>query len=653
MKLLRLFTLAFFASQLTSVGAAVELPALFGDNMVLQRDVPVNIWGTASPGETVTLAVDGRKEATTKAGPDGRWKAQLLAHKAGGPHELTLTGTPSLTLHNILFGDVWLLTGQSNMDGNSKGMLKPEVLAAEQPKANYPDLRYYTVGHPRKMEPLQGNWIACTPETMPGLSATGYFFARDLIEKLKIPIGLISAPWSGQRSETFTSLGVLEKLPEYKPLKEKWEKLTADYPAQMKIYETVTLPKWQAAADQAKQAGQKAPNRPNPPKGGPDDESRPGTLFERMIAPLIPVTIKGIAWYQGESNADTMADAIAYRVMFPAMINDWRARWGWDMPFHYVQLANFRAVQTEPSPRGEAWPYVRESQTLTLGLPATGMSLTVDLNDDPANIHPKNKVTTGARLAQVALAKVYGQKVPYTGPLYRGMKIEGNRVRVSFDNVNGSLKARGPVLKGFALAGADGKFVWGDAKIDGATVVVSSPQIATPAMVRYDWADNPIGNLYDGADLPAAPFRSDTSLPGEAVVPLLGKVVTLRAQANGKYVTSTPQGKGPLVNNGSTSADAEKFTVIDRGAGFVTLQAKSNGKYAWGLPSGKDNLTIVSSNLGNFEMFELVPLGKGAWALSAESNRKFVTADAEGKKPLVNDSADAGAAQTFEISIQP
>jgi hypothetical protein len=385
---------------------------------------------------------------------------------------------------------------------------------------------------------------------------------------------------------------------------------------------------------------------------------------------VVPLTIKGIAWYQGESNGDNLADAIAYRVMFPALINDWRARWGWEAPFLFVQLANFQAVQTNPVERRDAWPYDRESQALALALPSTGMSLTIDLNDDPAEIHPKAKAVTGLRLAQVALAKVYGKATPYTGPLYKGMKAEGGKIRVSFDNVSGGFKVRprfdaaadaavdpgsGPkgfAIKGFAIAGADGKFAWGDARIDGSDIIVSSPQVAAPVAVRYDWANNPIGNLYDGADLPAAPFRTDTeTVPGTASIPLLGKTVTLRALDNGKYVTDEPQGNGPLVNNGDGVGRAEKFTVIDRGYGVVTLQAQGNGKYTFAFPKGTAPLKNSSATLGGYESFELVPVEGGGWALGASG--KYVTADPQGIKPLVNDADDAGPQQAFEITAVP
>ncbi|MEI8039465.1 MAG: sialate O-acetylesterase [Verrucomicrobiota bacterium] len=638
--------------------AELQLAAIFGDHMVLQRDAELKIWGTGVAGESVALAVDGKPAASGTVAGDGRWLVTLPPHPTGGAHELRVAGSPGSpgrTLHDILFGDVWLLSGQSNMDFPCDGILTRELLAEEKAKAEFPELRLFTAQHLRRTTgEVAGEWKASSSATMARFSAAGYFFGRELHHELGVPIGLINAAWSGQRSESFTSRAALEKTPAFAPLKARWVQITADYPAKFAVYQYDQLPKWQAAADKAKQQGRASPRPPAVPKGGPDDENRPGALFERHIAPLIPLTLKGIAWYQGESNADNISDAIAYRAMFPAMIQDWRARWGWDVPFLFVQLANFHAVQKVPVPRGDAWPYARESQTLALSLPHTGMSSAIDLNDDPAQIHPKDKITTGHRLAQVALAKVYARQVPHTGPIYQKMAVSGNRVRVSFDNMSGGLKPRGAAVTGFAIAGADGEFVWGEATVDGTEVVVSSPQVAAPAVVRYNWADNPIGNLYDGAGLPVLPFRSDPqTVPGLAVVPLIGHVVTLRALINGKYVTASQAANGPLINNSDLRERAERFTVIDRGYGEVALQSMANGKFAASNPNGTDAFKCHSGNLGNYETVELLALGRGSWAMLAGSNHKYLSADPLGAMPLVNDSAEAGPAQAFEISRLP
>lgn len=633
--------------------ANLKLAAIFGDNMVLQRDTAANIWGSATPGESVTVTLDGVKGGQATADSTGHWQLKLPPQKAGGAHEVVVTGANAVTLHNVLFGDVWVLSGQSNMDFPCDGVLKPDVLAAEKATANFPEIRLCTINKRPKGEPKE-EWKLCTPETMARFSGTGYFFGREIHKSLGVPIGLINAAWSGQRSESFTSRAVLEKLPEFAALKARWDKIDAEYPAKQRVYEQEALPKWQAEADQAKQSGLPAPKQPSPIPGRPDDENRPGVIFQWLIEPLIPLSIKGFAWYQGESNADNRADAIAYRVMFPAMIQDWRARWGSDLPFLFVQLANFREAQTEPVSRRDAWPYARESQTLALRLPNTGMALAIDLNHEPKQIHPADKVTTGRRLGQVALGKVYGLKVPFTGPSYQGIKVEGNRVRVSFTGAETGLKARGETLKGFAIAGADEKFVWADATIDGADVVVSSPQVAAPVAVRYDWADNPIGNLYNGADLPAGSFRSDTtSFPGKAAAPFIGHVVTLRALSNGKYVSADPNGNGPLINHCDQPEQAEKFTVIDRGCDEVSLQSKSNGKYTWALPKGIEGLQNSSNTLGSFETFEIVPMNHGTVALFAVSNRQYVTADPDGIKPLINSSAKADRAETFQLTLVP
>lgn len=500
--------------------ADVSLPALFGDHMVLQREVPANIWGQAAPGENISLSVNNQTVRVV-SGDDGRWQTQLPVQKAGGPFDLTITGKNILTLKDVVFGDVWLLSGQSNMEFGNKSILKPEVFAAESAAANDPELRFFTVKKNPQTAPTRdvaGTWRASTPQSMASFSATGYFFGRALRRKLGVPIGLIGSYWGGTQSETFTSFEAMVKhSPE---IRAYWEEKLASYPANKRQYDEKTFPQWQTAADKAQAEGRVAPVKPRKPLGSPSSKDRPGALFNGMIAPLIPLSLKGVAWYQGESNADTLEEALAYKTLFPLLINDWRAHWKQELPFLWVQLANYRRVQKNPVEPRAWWPYAREAQTFALSLPATGMALTIDTNDEPDNIHPSDKITTGERLADVALARVYGEKLPHTGPLFEQMQIEGSAVRVRFQHTDGGLKARGETLKGFAIAGEDGQFAWADARIEGEGVVLSSAQVTQPAAVRYSWADNPIGNLFNGAGLPASPFRSDIStLPVTALKP--------------------------------------------------------------------------------------------------------------------------------------
>lgn len=487
---------------------ALRLSSLFSDHMVLQREVPANIWGQAVPGENLRLTVSGQAVmATTDA--KGNWKAKLPPQKAGGPFDVEIAGKTTVTLKDVYFGDVWLMSGQSNMEWGSKGILKPEVFAEENPKAHDPLLRIFTVKKNPQLLPapeVAGEWTPITPATMANFSSTAYFFGRELRGNLKIPIGLIGSYWGGQASESFTSF---EALKASDPgIQAVWDKHDANYPADRLQYDQVTVPKWQEAVEKAKVEGKKPPGKPPTPPGDPDSPARPASLYNGMIAPLIPLSLKGIAWYQGESNGDNMPEALDYKRVFPLLIKDWRTRWGSDVPFIWVQLANFRTLQAQPVEPTQAWPYVREAQTLALSLPATGMALALG-NEMPENIHPPDKVTIGKRLADVALGKVYGQKIAYTGPLFDKMKIAGNAIGLSFTHADGGLKIAGAELQGFAIAGSDGRFVWAKARISGDHVVVFSPEVQAPVAVRYGWGDNPLGNLVNGKGLPASPFRTD------------------------------------------------------------------------------------------------------------------------------------------------
>jgi sialate O-acetylesterase len=506
------------APESPAIPTALSLNTLFGDHMVLQRDVPANIWGQAAPGEKIRLSLNG-EVVTTTTDSQGNWRAKLPTQAAGGPHEIRITGKTAVTLHDVVFGDVWLMSGQSNMEGISKTMLKPEVLATESATANDPQLRFFTVGKNLQLTPtrqLKGQWHTSTPQTMPDFSAVAYFFGRELRRKLKVPIGLINSSWGGTTVEAFTSIEALEKDPAYPALKNAWSSRDIEFPQKMKLFEE-SLAKWQADTAKAQDQNTELPRRPNMPWGGPKDNQRPSALYNGMIAPLLPYSIKGIAWYQGEANADTIAEAITYRTLFPTVISDWRAKWGNNLPFLFVQLANYRALQVEPVESQQAWPYLREAQQMALKLPNTGMASAMG-NEDTETAHPRDKVTVGKRLADVALGMVYGQNVPYTGPLFHSMKVEGNVARVKFTHAEGGLKVRGgDMLRGFAIAGTDRKFVWANAKIDGDNVVLWSSQVKAPVMVRYGWADNPIGNLYNGAGLPASPFRTDERLTTETL----------------------------------------------------------------------------------------------------------------------------------------
>ena len=490
------------------VFADVKLPSVIGDNMVLQRGKKVTIWGWAKPGEEVMAGVswNGMRWAVT-ADEEGKWMFKMNPPKAGGPYEMTISGKNMIKIKNIMVGEVWVCSGQSNMQMSvqNSNNAKEEIAAAD-----YPNIRLFSVTRKVATEPqsdCEGSWSLCSPETVPGFSAAGYFFGRELHKQLDVPIGLIHTSWGGTPSEAWTRRGVLEKMPDAIPILERFDDAVARYPQAMQEYEQ-KREEWKKAVEKAKAEGTNRPRAPRAPMG-PEHPHSPAGLYNAMIAPLIPYGINGAIWYQGESNAGR---AYQYRKIFPAMINNWRKDWGQgDFSFLFVQLANFMDIK--PEPVDSAWAELREAQLMTLDLPNTGMAVIIDIGE-AKDIHPKNKQDVGKRLALWALAKNYGKNLVYSGPLFKNMNVEDNEAILSFDNVGGGLIARGgEALKGFAIAGADRKFVWADANIEGDKVVVSSNEVSAPVSVRYAWADNPVCNLYNEEGLPASPFRTD-SWPG-------------------------------------------------------------------------------------------------------------------------------------------
>lgn len=484
--------------------AEVKVTPLFGDNMVVQREEPIAVWGTADAGEVVTVSI-GTSQAAATADQQGKWSLSLPELKAGGPHELSIRGkSNSLTFKNVLVGEVWICSGQSNMEWPVKMSNDADKEIAE---AKYPNIRLFTVkktvaGKPQSN--LEGSWSECSPESIPTFSAVGYFFGRELHKELDVPIGLINSSWGGTPAEAWTEVSFLEKDPMLVPILERWKKnidgligLLNDYGGQ--------LLSWRASSNLAEAAGNPIPDPPKFPDDPRRSPHRASGLYNGMIAPLVPYSVRGAIWYQGESNAGR---AYQYRTLFPAMIQSWRAAFKQeDLSFHFVQLANFTEVLPEPAESD--WAELREAQTMTLALPKTGMAVIIDIGE-AKDIHPRNKQDVGKRLALNALATDYGKKVPYSGPLYEKMEVKGAQAVLSFKHVDGGLVAKGEGgLKGFAIAGEDKQFVWADAKIEGNKVVVSSEKVEKPVAVRYAWANNPVCNLYNGAGLPASPFRTD------------------------------------------------------------------------------------------------------------------------------------------------
>ncbi len=498
----------------TGAWAEVTLSGMFTSNMVLQRGLELPIWGGAAPGEQVTVSTCGQEQSTV-AGDDGKWMVRLDPIEMAGPFTVTVTGDNEIVLENVIMGDVWICSGQSNMVWAVCNSVNG---AEEVAAADYPMIRLCQVARTTSVEPtdrIAASWQPCAPETVGGFSAIGYFFGRDVHLATGVPIGLISANWDATPVEAWTSA---EKLAEYPaiagPLYERWQGYIDAYPAALEKYQSETIPAWEKQVAEAREAGTTPPVRPRAPVG-PEAPTRPSNLFNAMIYPIIPYAIKGAIWYQGESNvrADETG-AWNYRILFPAMIEDWRERWGiGDFPFGWIQLANFYDVAEQPA--DSAWAELRESQSATLALPNTGQALAID-SGMADNIHPTDKQTPAHRLALWALATVYGQDVDYLGPTYESMEIDGDRIRLHFTGVADRLRRmvteNAPYpspLVGFQIAGADRQWVWADAQIEHDTVVVWSGQVPHPVAVRYAWSDNPVANLYDDAGLPAVPFRTD------------------------------------------------------------------------------------------------------------------------------------------------
>lgn len=468
--------------------AELKLHALFSDGMVLQSDFACPIWGTVEPGEEISVSIAGQKK-TAKAGGDGKWSIKLDPLKSGGPHELVVAGRNTVTVRDVLVGEVWVCSGQSNMEWIVSAS---NNAAEEKASANYPKIRHFLVPKRQEAAPVSdvvGSWKVCSPETVGGFTAVGYFFGRELHQKLNVPVGLIHTSWGGTAAQLWTSKPVLEANATLKPIVEGFAK-------QMENYEKAAAGH-KESVEKAKAEGKPAPKAPNKPMA-------PSCLYNGMIAPVIPYGIKGAIWYQGESNA---GNAKQYQTLFPEMIKNWRKDWGQgDFPFGFVQLANFMARKDQPADSN--WAELREAQTMTLSLPKTGMAVIIDIGD-AKDIHPRNKQDVGKRLAYWAESQVYGKELVYSGPMYESMKVEDNKARIAFKHVGSGLEAKGDKLTGFAVAGEDKVFHWADAKIDGSTVVVSSDKVAKPAAVRYAWADNPECNLYNKEGIPASPFRTD------------------------------------------------------------------------------------------------------------------------------------------------
>ncbi|MDB5152088.1 MAG: 9-O-acetylesterase [Mucilaginibacter sp.] len=630
--------------------AQVVLPACFTDNMVLQQQTKVNLWGTETPGISFTIITSwNNKIYKVKTDAQGNWKIKVSTPIYGGPYTITFNDGKITTLKNILIGEVWVCSGQSNMEMQLTGFygdvlnLNDELAEA----ANYPEIRMLKIDNKTSFTPIsnvqtKGGWAICNPKTVRDFSAVAYFFAKNLFAGKHIPVGIINSTWGGTVAEAWTSGGALKTMPAFTPfvnaaesgltqqkLDERyqmevrgwndtinakdpgfllgkplwagpgfdvsaWQKMTLpvyweqagvpDYDGTMWFRKKVLIPAAWAGRDVKLNMGgiddydvsyfngteightesffykrsytipgslvktgentiairvfdngglggiNKGPLQlslatdttgqidlagnwvyrkanvltllPQPPSLS-NSPNRPTLIYNAMINPILPYTIKGVIWYQGESNADR---ATQYRRLFPLLISDWRQKWGeGNFPFYFVQIANYNATDQPPA---ADWPALRDAQLSTLILPNTGMAVTIDIGD--ANrIHPQNKQEVGRRLALIARAKTYGENIPYSGPIYKSQVIKGNKIELEFTHADHGLLAKGDTLKGFTISGADKKFYAARAIISDNKVVVTSGAVANPVAVRYAWANNPVCNLYNGANLLASPFRTD------------------------------------------------------------------------------------------------------------------------------------------------
>ena len=491
-----------------SARAEIKLPAIIGDNMVLQQKQANPIWGWDTPGTEVTVTFAGQTK-TAKAGADGKWTVKLDAVPANAqPATIGIKGTNTRELKNVLVGEVWICSGQSNMQWSVNASWDADLEIAT---AKYPNIRLISVPQVGTQEPQQdfkGQWVECSPQTVGPFSAVGYFYGRVLHRMLDVPVGLINNAWGGSAAEAWVRRDELEKDARFKVLMENTVKTEAAMNSEKakKDYE-VALAKWKTQAEEAKKAGQPIPRQPGSPQGWLTGNARPGNIYNGVLLPTIGYGIKGAIWYQGESNAGR---AYEYGSLFPFMIEHWRKEWKQgDFPFYWVQLADFMAEV--PTPGDSAWAELRESQTKTQNaIKNGGQAVIIDLGE-ANDIHPKNKRDVAERLARLALVKDYGFKLPYRSPEYKSVAIEGNKAVVTLDTFGSTLRTVDvSEVKGFAICGEDKKWVWATAKIVGRDKVeVTAAEVAKPVAVRYAWANNPVCNLLSIEGLPVTPFRTD------------------------------------------------------------------------------------------------------------------------------------------------
>lgn len=472
--------------------AELRLPEVMSDHMVLQREKPLPLWGWAEPGQSVSASINGQS-ATAVAGESGKWVLELGEMSAGGPYELTVTaGEESKILTDVMVGEVWLCTGQSNMDMRLVKIWDDEKIEAELQRDG---LRLFRVERAEADEPqdsLDGHWSLCEPADARYFSAVAYFMGVHLQKELGVSVGLIHTAYGGTPAEAWTDRKLLVDDPELVSITDRWDRRVAKYNDELAAYAS------------AVEAGQSHAKKP----GDLPVRYAPGGLYNAMLYPLAPYAVRGAVWYQGESNIWRAAE---YRHLLTTMINNWRDLWGSpDMPFGVVQLASY--VNPPRVPAGQySWEELREAQLkVSQDLSHVGLAVTIDIGN-PTDIHPTNKQDVGKRLALWALGTAYGHDIVYSGPTYTGFEIVDDKIYLSFEHVGSGLESRdGGKLTGFCIAGPDKKFRWAEAVIEGDKVVVSEKKVKTPLAVRYGWDDNPSwANLINREGLPASPFRTD------------------------------------------------------------------------------------------------------------------------------------------------
>ena len=510
------FLLLFLSSALVA-HAELRLPAIIGDNMVLQQKQTNPIWGWDTPGTTVKVSFGSQTKSAT-ADAKGKWTVKLDPVSANAePAAMSIAGTTKRELKNILVGEVWLCSGQSNMGFNLGSVWDSDLDIAT---AKYPNIRLISVpqvGTQELQDDFKGQWEECSPTTAGAFTAVGYHYGRVLHEMLGVPVGLIDNAWGGSACEAWVRRDVLEQDARFKKMIAQWKQTEstftdAAFEKQLADHE-MKLEAWTAARKTAIKEGKmftgNAPRAPQNPLRG---QKRPGNLYAGCLNPIIGYGIKGAIWYQGESNA---SQAHEYGYLFPLMITHWRSEWKQgDFPFYWVQLADFKPEMSEPG--DSDWAELRESQTKTMSKIANGGQCVITDLGEANDIHPKNKRDVAERLARWALAKDYGMKLPYRSPEYKDMKIAGGKALLTFDHAPYGLRTVDvDEAKGFAICGTDKKWVWAKASIIGGSkkgtnqIEVSSPLVATPVAVRYAWGDNPVCNVFSIEGLPLTPFRTD------------------------------------------------------------------------------------------------------------------------------------------------